>query len=468
MGFGPEHKSTFGESLDRCISTIYVQIASFRDRDLLPTLRDLFAKAKHPHRVYVGICWQTDETDSLEEIEANPRIRIKRLRWQDSRGCCWARAVTNKLYNSEDYVLQIDSHSRFAQDWDQTLIDMHQELDDEMGLFSGYPPSFEVLPDGSVKYYDAHEQCGGILAVKVFEESRNIQYHRLDNNTGKAVRSRLIAAGFIFARGHFVERVPYDPLHYYLGEEITLAVRAYTHGYNLYTPRTVPVYHLYYAHVKSDRPGVRILRAHEQVSQDRAFKRLRDLLIDNNHAALGIWGPGQERTVEDYERYAGINFKLRKVHPDARAGLEPNPITCETFDWKFPLCRYEINFKTLVERAKAQSADPLTGGHMTLCDEDGVEVFHRYYDLSSPFFKSTSIKVYVNVPKIFKATILPNYGKEGPRVEQDVYLVGVEEDPPSGDCDFLIKNGYQSHTWIVGQSSNPNELVSPPMKIRTT
>ena len=49
-------------------------------------------------------------------------------------------------------------------------------------------------------------------------------------------KSRLLAAGLVFARGAFLREVPMDPQVYFQGEEVSLAIRAYTHGYNLYHP----------------------------------------------------------------------------------------------------------------------------------------------------------------------------------------------------------------------------------------
>lgn len=47
------------------------------------------------------------------------------------------------------------------------------------------------------------------------------------------------AAGFSFSRGHFALRVPYDPYlpMLFQGEEISMGVRAFTHGYDFYSPR---------------------------------------------------------------------------------------------------------------------------------------------------------------------------------------------------------------------------------------
>jgi hypothetical protein len=47
---------------------------------------------------------------------------------------------------------------------------------------------------------------------------------------------------------------------------------------------------------------------------------------------LGEYGLGNVRTFEDYEMYAGINFKLRKVHPQLINGTNP-PVTYDNLDW---------------------------------------------------------------------------------------------------------------------------------------
>ena len=55
------------------------------------------------------------------------------------------------------------------------------------------------------------------------------------------------AAGFSFSRGHFVARVPYDcclPMMFQ-GEEISMAARAWSHGYDFYAPMASVVFHEY-------------------------------------------------------------------------------------------------------------------------------------------------------------------------------------------------------------------------------
>src|SRR4029079_6290659 len=52
----------------------------------------------------------------------------------------------------------------------------------------------------------------------------------------RPLRARFLSAHFLFAPGSFVRDVPYDPALYFIGEEITLAVRAFTCGYDLFHP----------------------------------------------------------------------------------------------------------------------------------------------------------------------------------------------------------------------------------------
>jgi hypothetical protein len=55
---------------------IFVQIAAYRDPELLPTLRDCLAQAEAPARLRFGICWQRDADDSLAEFAQDPRFRV--------------------------------------------------------------------------------------------------------------------------------------------------------------------------------------------------------------------------------------------------------------------------------------------------------------------------------------------------------------------------------------------------------
>ncbi len=85
---------------------IFVQIAAYRDPELLPTIRDCIAKADFPDDLRFGICWQTDGEDrALEPFLGSDRFSIQRVPWNESKGLCWARSEIQKLYGGEEYTL---------------------------------------------------------------------------------------------------------------------------------------------------------------------------------------------------------------------------------------------------------------------------------------------------------------------------------------------------------------------------
>ena len=74
-------------------------------------------------------------------------------------------------------------------------------------------------------------------------------------------------------------------------------------------------------------------------------RRLRHMLQEeDNNIDLGEYGLGTVRTHHDFERYAGINFKNRVLHPDTLRGKNP-PINDDS-EWHILIeeeYTYELN-----------------------------------------------------------------------------------------------------------------------------
>ena len=132
---------------------IFVQIASYRDPELVKTIKDMIQNAKRPKNLVIGICRQyhpEDGFDSLDEFNSDKRIKSIDVLYSESKGVCWARNQVQQLYNGEEYTLQIDSHMRFEKDWDDTLIKMIKQLQKKgfkKPLLTGYVSSFNPEND---------------------------------------------------------------------------------------------------------------------------------------------------------------------------------------------------------------------------------------------------------------------------------------------------------------------------------
>ncbi len=107
---------------------IFVQLASYRDPELLPTISDMLEKADNPEQFVFGICWQYGPEENPNIFDGRKEYRVTKIPFEKSEGLGWARNVTNSLYEGEKYTLQLDSHHRFAEHWDTMLLEDYINL----------------------------------------------------------------------------------------------------------------------------------------------------------------------------------------------------------------------------------------------------------------------------------------------------------------------------------------------------
>jgi hypothetical protein len=233
----------------------------------------MIGNAKSPENLRIGIARQfhpEDKFDDLTEYENDDRFRILNIPHEESTGVCWARNQVQQLYKNEEYTLQIDSHMRFEKNWDETLINMIKELQEKgykKPLLTGYVSSFD--PEN-------------------------------------------------------------DPEYYFHGEEISVGVRAYTHGYDLFHPHKVIIWHEYTRKGRTkqwDDDKEWYLKNSSSHSKNRKILRIDGESFDGD---LGKYGFGTERTLKDYEKYAGVMFSKRSIQQ-------------YTIDKKYPPNPYDFN-----------------------------------------------------------------------------------------------------------------------------
>ncbi len=291
------------------MSNIFIQIASYRDTQLIPTIKDLLQNAHDPQNLTFGICWQHDETESLDEFKNDSRFRIIDIPYQDSKGCCWARSLTQSLYKDETYTMQIDSHMRFVPNWDQECINMIEELKSKghsKPMLTGYPPSFfpDNDPEGRMKFpicvkFDNFFDQGAV----------NLKPHKLEGweSMTSPYPAKYFSAGFCFTIGEFIKDIPYDPELFFRGEEITMSIRAYTYGYDFFHPHKIILWHEY---TRNNAPKNNITEAmYKSHHRTNVFLGLSGL--DPKSIDFGNNYVGNVRTFEDYEKFSGINFKTK-------------------------------------------------------------------------------------------------------------------------------------------------------------
>jgi len=324
------------------MSKIFIQIASYRDPELEKTVKSAIENASKPQNLVFGICRQyhpDDGFDKLDEYRKDKRFRILDVLYSESKGVCWARNQVQQLYKGEKYTMQIDSHMRFEKNWDIEMINMVKQLQKKghkKPLLTSYVSSFDPdnEPNGRVREPWRMAFDRFIPEGAVFFLPETIPGWQ---TMTEPVTSRFYSAHYCFTLGEFSVEVPHDPEYYFHGEEISIAARAYTWGYDLFHPHKVLIWHEY------TRKGRTKQWDDDKQWVDRnnkSHKKNRQLFNMDGESSEGVdfgpYGFGSIRTLRDYEKYSGLLFERRAVQQyTLDKKYPPNPYNFENEeDWK--------------------------------------------------------------------------------------------------------------------------------------
>lgn len=308
--------------------TIFISVASYCDPVLRFTLDQALTTARWPERLHFGVVDQSEpHLPVVTAASVDPaRLSLVRIDPVHARGPCWARALAMSFYDGEDWFFQIDSHMAFEPHWDDRLIAQAQQLSlGRAGVaVSSYPNPF-VFEEGEVRLRPATSR---VLAHVVkpgaaFETDHLVlpfEAHPVDSDL--PVAGFHLGAGCLFASGQIAQCIPYDPSFYFHGEEQGLALRLFTHGWDIFHMPELPVYHLYNnAESGAPRRPLHWDAAHEAqrslswwTLEQRSRARLTALAEGEIRGAFGL---GTVRTVGDYADFSGIDYGRRTLSDKA-------------------------------------------------------------------------------------------------------------------------------------------------------
>lgn len=296
------------------MESIFVLIPAYRDPEILRTVQDLYVTAAHPERVFLGICWQFAPLQGeapLHFTDFEEHIRVANFEAAQSQGMGWARFQAAQLYQDEDYVLCVDAHTQFLKRWDELLTAQLAECASDKALLSGVPHAYQVsrgaLEEAPVRFrYPSHFGRNGVLRLASAP---------FETPPSQPVPVPFLNTRFMFARGSLLTELPPDPYSYFTEEEISLSLRAWSRGWDILSPPRTCVWHLY-----QGNKGLRPLHWHDHERwrdyQQRSTACLRALMAGDQGPFNGrraVYGLGTERETAGFERWAGVDFRTRRV-----------------------------------------------------------------------------------------------------------------------------------------------------------
>ncbi len=317
---------------------ILVSIASYRDNQCPSTIQNLAKNADRPDLLRFVVCQQNSilEDDCLKWCKGSSSpackpgiVNIERLSNLDARGPTWARWRIQQEWTGEEYFLQIDAHTRMIPHWDTILKKQLAECPSQKPVLTQYPLEFDIVDkknrgDPQRENWQLEKNRSGLFVDQFGKEDgfTRIQSNYTTDKPSRPFRSDCWAAGFSFSKGKFVLEAGYDPYtpFIFFGEEMDIALRAYTHGWDFFSPRTSVVFHNYKREHRStfwEKPEQRPL---EILSRFRLYVRLgyvdaSDIPEKYKFILQDIdkWPLGNDRTIEEWEKQAKVNIREQKI-----------------------------------------------------------------------------------------------------------------------------------------------------------
>ena len=309
------------------LNKIFISLACYRDPEIIPTVRNAYDKAQNKHLLVFGIYAQmapTDKKIDLSFIEDQEHVRLLVKDNTTARGPSYARYIIyNKLYKDELYYLQIDSHTRFAENWDTELIAMHSKLSAN-SVISTYPKGYQL---NNEKIIPINEKMT-VLKFKKLRDGIPIFNTTTIPQEDKPKRNYFWAAGYSFCYGAIFKIIPFDPhlKNLFWGEEFLMSLRFFTNNIKIYSPNRHIIYTLWtrnYRHtfweLKENMNGkfetygfLSFLRlcsiANLLPNNNSLFQKLEQKFRDE----IEKYGVGNKKTVDDFYTRIGIKECISK------------------------------------------------------------------------------------------------------------------------------------------------------------
>uniref|UniRef100_A0A7S1VJZ5 Uncharacterized protein n=1 Tax=Grammatophora oceanica TaxID=210454 RepID=A0A7S1VJZ5_9STRA len=336
-------RTTVEGSQDLSVRTIFVGISSYRDWHCRYTLESVFARAKHPERLRIAVVDQLDRDNDqscfvpIVPCEQKPdqalcahrdQIDVYEMESNLVSGPTFTHHILNRMYRGEYYALLVDPHTTFVKDWDANIVQQLESTKNDMAVLTTYlDDALGSIDDitGTTERRSRQVICDAEFDGSGYDRrlrhDPSKQPDSLPAIQGMPQLQPFWSSSFSFSRGHFVLTVPSDPFTPMVRREdmdISVAIRAFTHGYDFYAPERSVAFDSAY----SDRGSRKTFLEHKDVDKGHelmSYKRLYGIVgLDGEKDPMDwandpheLYGIGHARPLASFWNAFGIHASER-------------------------------------------------------------------------------------------------------------------------------------------------------------
>jgi len=133
------------------VKTIFVAFPTMHDSEATDTIKDIFENAEHPERINLSVYnLYINESNNTELMILKVKYGFKlyhqyiiNSNYLNVIGMTKGRAFANSAYTNEDYILQIDSHTKFAKNWDTKLINLYEKIELDKPIMTAFASFYD-------------------------------------------------------------------------------------------------------------------------------------------------------------------------------------------------------------------------------------------------------------------------------------------------------------------------------------
>ena len=311
--------------------TIYVAIPSLPDGELIPTINNIYSSAEHPERVYVGlVCFGMNSIDKFRINRTVSKYKNISTKFIDipsgdlMEGRLSVLGISNgrhqamSMYDNQDYVLQIDSHSLFCQSWDTKLIDLHsraiQDTKNEKTVLTGYASSYQYS-NGNREFVESGFGYPTFMENQFFFDFIPKWGTAQSLDTDKSfIPVRKFNANFAFSDKSFANTKSLPDNLVFFEEEILQTIELLKQGFALCFPviDSPIIGHLYTDYIKDKKHSRKYVMDYSKNGDLRNSKDFHNIVRSNYFGYI----EQNKEFAKRYEKYAKVNLKFGPISSD--------------------------------------------------------------------------------------------------------------------------------------------------------
>jgi len=308
---------------------IFISIISCKEHFIEQTVLSALNNAKNPENIYIGIFNTVIDNDPLFINIEN--VKVVNFYCKNPMGIGFSRKKATEICPEDTtYILQIDAHMLFENNWDESLIKNIKNIEiktkNKKNIISSFLNNWIIDENKNITINEKIIFDIKNIEMDYFLSPINIKYRWNSNQTypqtwGYELDSwkeddffeiSSVSGNFVFSRKELFDQIKYDERGTWGSDEGIFAMRAWTRGYKIYTIKNKIAYHLnkdvMKDKLKSDwRNNAEGIVEDEEIENKKVlnFKIIKNIYTGKE---LGEFGSPNIKLLKEYEKFCDFNF----------------------------------------------------------------------------------------------------------------------------------------------------------------